>query len=163
MEEFMRLCGFMLSHAVWCVSRDAVLTPMAVRADSLEDARIETFEEEVDYEAAVARARECLEQYWRTSRYTAICFDGFYEFRTGEQSDALFMVARVNDGVTWGEVNLALPYRKPARGKRFSPGQPKIIGLKNISEADLDKHTQYFWEGVARHPQGGPLWDAGQK
>lgn len=153
--EAMRLAGFTVAHAVWCVSDGEVLVPLALFetdggrslkryvADQLED--------------GVRAARQEMAANPEQAQRAVLIYDGFVR-TDNERCDAL--IAEVYEFAGGTEPAYVYQRYRPGRvGEGFAVYPPKL-DLPAGPEVDREPVGKAFLKGLSEHEQGGPIWDS---
>lgn len=152
--ELMRVAGFALAHAVWCVSDNEVLIPFIIQQSDGERQLVRFTAERL--EDGVAEARRRVAENPAGAASAVILFDG-YATIDGDRNDALVLEAF--DHASGSQpFNIYQPYRPGQAGEGFAVLRTKFDFLepppcqaKEVSEA--------FFSGLYGHEQGSRVWD----
>ena len=154
LPDLMRLAGFALGHAIWCVSDNETLIPfllserdekrqlLRVTAELLED--------------AVQQAAAQLEANPDHSERAVLVYDG-YVTMDDLRSDALIVKA-LEYGVIETPVRVYLRYRPGRAGEGFAIYRPTLV-IPTAPHLARQQMAQWLFAGLAEHEQGTAVWD----
>jgi hypothetical protein len=148
-EEF---GGFLVSHAIWCVSNGDTLTPMLGYAKNGERTLLRIEDEEM--KEAVARGQAWIETNPDRAERAVFIYDGFVRLPSG-RTDALMAVI-CDYGPPPMSLEIVVPYRS-AKAGRFAVHRPKFQAPKGI--LDLAGLGEAFFKGVNSHEHGARIWN----
>jgi len=146
------LAGFLMAHAVWCVSDGSTLTPLIgyEKAGKRSVLRLQAKE----MKKAVEQGQAWIEANPEAAERAVVIHDA-YATIDGRRTDALVAAVRQYTPNLM-KLQIVLPYR-PAGSGRFAVHRPKFQAFANIDA--LASLGEAFFRGVNLHEQGARIWN----
>ncbi|MEQ8786377.1 MAG: hypothetical protein RIC55_08760 [Pirellulaceae bacterium] len=152
--ELMRIAGFGLAHAVWCVSDDEVLIPFLIQEIDGERQLVRFTSERL--EDGVAEGRKRIEENPAQAELAVLLYDG-YATIDGERRDALVLEAFDHRGGAQ-PFKIYQPYRPGQLGDGFAVLRTKFDFLES-PPCEAKEVSDAFFGGLYDHQQGSQVWD----
>ena len=146
------LAGFLMAHAVWCVSDGSTLAPLMGYVKGGE--RIVARFGAAQVKDAVEQAQAWMERNPENAERAVFIHDAYVTLE-GRRLDALVATIREYVLPPMG-LQVVLPYR-PAAAGGFAVYRPKFQAFAGI--ADLAALGEAFFRGVNQHEQGARIWN----
>lgn len=151
----LRLAGYSLAHAVWCISDNEVLVPFVMQEKDEEANLLRMAAEQMD--DAVEAGRRYLTDNPDEADRLVVLFDGYIRSDEEQHQDALILEASqfIQDPISF---RVFLPYHPGKAGDSFAVYRPRV---EFESETGLDPNdvSRALFEGVLAHEQGGEVWE----
>ncbi|KVO53080.1 hypothetical protein [Burkholderia stagnalis] len=150
------LAGFVAAHAVWCLSDEDGLPPMA--AFRAEDGQ-RTFERLVFDDAGVAieHGRKHLESAPFGASDGVLAYDGLITTPAGKKLDAIILEIRAY-AFPLAKAAIAVAYTPQGAGD-FRVHKPKLVTWNHCDDFDVDAAIESFFNGIASHERGAKVWN----
>jgi len=154
LSDLMRLAGFALGHAVWCVSDHETLIPFLLSESAGKRQLLRVTAELL--EDAVQQAAAQLETNPEDADRAVLVYDG-YVTMDDLRSDALIVKA-LEYGVIGSPVRVYLRYRPGRAGEGFAIYRPTLV-IPTSPDLDRPQMAQWLFAGLADHEQGTAIWE----
>lgn len=148
-EEF---AGFLMAHAIWCVSNGDTLTPMIGYVKDGERTLMRIEGEEM--KKAVESGQAWMDTNPEQAERAVFIYDGFVRLPSG-RTDALMADIR-EYGPPAMSLEIVVPYRS-AKAGRFAVHRPKFQAPKGIP--NLAGLGEAFFRGVNSHDEAARIWN----
>jgi hypothetical protein len=146
------LAGFLMAHAVWCVSEGSTLVPLIGYVKGGERIIARFGDEQL--KDAVEQARAWMERNPEGADRAVFIHDAYVTLE-GRRMDALVANVREYAQPPMG-LQIVLPYR-PASAGAFAVHRPKFQAFAGI--ADFAALGEAFFRGVNQHEHGARIWN----
>ena len=153
--RLLRVAGFGLAHAVWCISDDEVLVPFLIQERDGNRQLVRLASENL--EDGVAEGRRRQRENPDEMELAVLFCDGYVKI-DGPQSDAIIVEGfEYESGLH--ALSIYQPYRPGKAGAGFAVLRPKFDFLTPLLMT-AEQASQAFFEGLYDHQQGSRVWDA---
>lgn len=154
MQDVMKMAGNYTGHAFWSISSGETLIPIVGYLDKAGERRMERLA--MDSTKAIALGDQKISELPDDATGAIFIRDGYITLETGK-TDAIIIDIALS-GKEQPRIQYMFPYRHANHEKGFALHRLKVTQLKGISTDDIEAFTNFFWDGIESHPQGGDLW-----
>ncbi|MCH5373996.1 MAG: hypothetical protein JJ992_08470, partial [Planctomycetes bacterium] len=151
--ELMRLAGFALGHAAWCVSDNEALIPFVLSERAGKRSLLRVTAERL--EEAVEQAAARWEANPERAERAVLAYDGYVTI-DDLRTDALIVKA-LEYGAIESPVRVYLRYRPGQAGEDFAIYRPTLV-VPTAPDLNRRQMAQHLFAGLADHEQGSAVW-----
>jgi hypothetical protein len=155
MENILKMAGEYASHAVWSVSTGEILIPIVGFLSLGNSHKMERLA--MGSVEAMAVGDRKISELDSDKLGAVFIKDAMVTLDSGK-TDALVIDIRFAED-TNKKMEYILPYRNANHSDGFAVHRLKLSKLEGISQDDIKKLTEAFFDGLESHPQGGKIWN----